>query len=156
MCGHFWVTNSVSLGMGGVIQLGTAYVQQLQNCYLIIMTSWWARWRLKSPSSRLLTQPFVQKTSQLRVTGLCEGNSPVTGEFSAQKGRWRGNYVSIWWRHHVNKFPLTITSWHGYAWRNVVPLWEESTGNRVRRPPGLVGFPSQRTSFAELWCFLLF
>ena len=26
-----------------------------------------------------------KKTSKLRVTGLCEGNSPVTGEFHAQK-----------------------------------------------------------------------
>ena len=26
-----------------------------------------------------------KKTSKLRVTGLCEGNSPVTGEFPTQK-----------------------------------------------------------------------
>ena len=26
-----------------------------------------------------------KKTSKLRVTGLCEGNSPVTGEFPAQR-----------------------------------------------------------------------
>ena len=26
-----------------------------------------------------------KKISKLRVTGLCEGNSPVTGEFPAQK-----------------------------------------------------------------------
>ena len=26
-----------------------------------------------------------EKTSKLRVTGLCEGNSPVTGEFPAQR-----------------------------------------------------------------------
>ena len=25
-----------------------------------IVTSWWARWRLKSPASRLFAQPFVQ------------------------------------------------------------------------------------------------
>ena len=40
-----------------------------------------------------------KKTSNLRVTGLCEGNSPVTGEFSAQKAGNAEN-VSIWWRHH--------------------------------------------------------
>ena len=28
-----------------------------------------------------------KKTSKLRVTGLCDGNSPVTGEFPAQKGQ---------------------------------------------------------------------
>ena len=42
-----------------------------------------ARWRLKSPTSRLFVQPFVQakKISKLRVTGLCEGNPPVTDGF---------------------------------------------------------------------------
>ena len=37
---------------------------------------------------------------KLRVTGLCEGNSPVTGEFPAQKASYAEN-VSIWWRHHA-------------------------------------------------------
>ena len=41
-----------------------------------------------------------KKTSKLRVTGLCEGNSPVTGEFPAQ-GASNASNVSIWWRHHV-------------------------------------------------------
>ena len=35
----------------------------------------------------------------LRVTGLCVGNSPVTGEFPAQMASNAEN-VSIWWRHH--------------------------------------------------------
>ena len=37
--------------------------------------------------------------SKLRVTGLCEGSSPVTGEFPAQRASNAEN-VSIWWRHH--------------------------------------------------------
>ena len=41
-----------------------------------------------------------KETSKLRVTGLCEGNSPVTGEFPAQMASNAVN-VSIWWRHHV-------------------------------------------------------
>ena len=41
-----------------------------------------------------------KKTSKLRVTGLCERNSPVTGEFTAQKASNAKN-VSIWWRHYV-------------------------------------------------------
>ena len=40
-----------------------------------------------------------KKTSKLRVTGLCVGNSPVTDEFPAQKASNAEN-VSIWWRHH--------------------------------------------------------
>ena len=39
------------------------------------------------------------KTSKLRVTGLCEGNSPVKGEFPTQRASNAEN-VSIWWRHH--------------------------------------------------------
>ena len=41
-----------------------------------------------------------KKTSKLRVAGLCEGNSPVTGEFPSQRASNAEN-VSIWWRHHV-------------------------------------------------------
>ena len=40
--------------------------------------------------------------SKLRVTGLCAGNSPGTGEFPAQMGSNAEN-VSIWWRHHAMK-----------------------------------------------------
>ena len=36
-----------------------------------------------------------KKTSKLRVTGLCEGNSPVTGEFPTQRASNAEN-VSIW------------------------------------------------------------
>ena len=40
-----------------------------------------------------------KKTSKLRITGLCEGNSPVTGEFPAQRAS-NAEKVSFWWRHH--------------------------------------------------------
>ena len=40
-----------------------------------------------------------KKTSKPPVTGLCEGNSPVTGEFPAQRAS-NTEDVSIWWRHH--------------------------------------------------------
>ena len=42
-----------------------------------------------------------KKTSKLRVTGLCAGNSPVIDEFFAQKVSNAGN-VSIWWRRNAN------------------------------------------------------
>ena len=41
-----------------------------------------------------------KKTSKFRVTGLCVGNSPGTGEFPAQMASNAEN-VSIWWRHHT-------------------------------------------------------
>ena len=40
-----------------------------------------------------------KKTSKLRVTGLCAGNSPMTGEFLAQMASNAEN-VPIRWRHH--------------------------------------------------------
>ena len=55
-----------------------------------------------------------KKTSKLRVTGLCEGNSPVTSEFPAQSTS-NAEYASIWWRHHgrlnakKNSFKLRVT-----------------------------------------------
>ena len=54
------------------------------------------------PHDCLLNRLFrrrSKKISELRVTGLCEGNSPVTGEFPAQSASNAEN-VSIWWRHH--------------------------------------------------------
>ena len=49
----------------------------------------------------LLSKRRSKKTSKLRVTGLCAENSPVIGEFSAQRASEAEN-VSIWWRHHEN------------------------------------------------------
>ena len=40
-----------------------------------------------------------KKTPKLHATGLCAGNSPVTGELPAQMASNAEN-VSIWWRHH--------------------------------------------------------
>ena len=40
-----------------------------------------------------------KKTYKLRVTGLYEGNSPVTGDLSAQRAS-NAETVSIWWRHY--------------------------------------------------------
>ena len=54
------------------------------------------------PHGCLLNRLFrrnSKKTSKLRVTGLCAGNSPGTGEFPAQMASYEEN-VSIWWRHH--------------------------------------------------------
>ena len=54
------------------------------------------------PHDCLLNRLFrgrSKKTSKPRVTGLCEGNSPVTGELPAQRTSNAEN-VSIWWRHH--------------------------------------------------------
>ena len=55
------------------------------------------------PHHCLLSRLFgrrSKKTSKLRVTGLCAGNSPGTGEFPAQMASNAEN-AFIWWRHHA-------------------------------------------------------
>ena len=49
-----------------------------------------------------------KKTSKFCVTGLCAGNLPGTGEFSAHMAGNAEN-VSIWWRHHADSPPPPLT-----------------------------------------------
>ena len=50
-----------------------------------------------------------KKTPKLRNTGLCAGNSPVTGEFPAQRSSKAEN-VFIWWRHHDKNANIRLCS----------------------------------------------
>ena len=54
-----------------------------------------------------------KKTSKPRVTGLCAGNSPVTGEFPAQRASNAEN-VFIWWRHHVFFWAVSLILGQSY------------------------------------------
>ena len=69
------------------------------------------------PHDCLLNRLFrrrSKKTSKLRVTGFCAGNSPVIGEFPEQMPSNAEN-VSIWWRHHVNLLcRMVILRWNPY------------------------------------------
>ena len=86
------------------------------------------------PHDCLLNRLFrgrSKKISKLRVTGLCAGSSPGTGEFPAQMASNAEN-VSIWWRNHdlemhfsqiwkknnetipYRKIYLNISSWKGH------------------------------------------
>ena len=55
------------------------------------------------PHDCLLNRLFrhrLKKTAKLRVTGLCEGNSPGTGECPSH-GASNAECFSIWWCHHA-------------------------------------------------------
>ena len=54
---------------------------------------------LMSVYSTVYSDADQKKTSKLRVTGLCAGNSPGTSEFPAQRAS-NAESVSIWWLHH--------------------------------------------------------
>ena len=80
------------------------------------MTSQWERWRLKSQAFPLFTHQLVQAQIQENINAsrhwpFCAGNSPVTGEFPAQKTSNAEN-VSIGWRHQV------CCGFHS-AWANI-------------------------------------
>ena len=68
-----------------------------------------------------LVRRISKKTSKLRVTGLCAGNSPMTGEFLAQMASNAEN-VFIWWRHHVTNWYVEHRLWN-WPERNPRPLW---------------------------------
>ena len=63
-----------------------------------------------------------KKTSKLRVTGLCAGNSPETGEFPAQMARNAENVSISWW-------------YHGNQWRCVVAKMISNNTSLLR--PGI-------------------
>ena len=91
------------------------HLSQLVNKYRLV---WILQWRHHGhnsvsnhqPHDCLLNRLFrrrSKKTSKLRVTGLCAGNSPQTGEFSAQMATNAEN-ASIWWRHHDKILPAFV------------------------------------------------
>ena len=76
----------------------------------IAVTSWWARWRLKSPASRLFAQPFVQV--QLEENIKAPRLWPLWGEFVSQMASNAEN-VSIWWRHRAFEDPAPVDGIYG-------------------------------------------
>ena len=100
------------------LQMTWTYQKKSLKTWFGCLTSWALRWRHEGrdrvsnhqPHDCLLNRLFrrrSRKTLKLRVTGLCAGNSPGTGEFPAQMASNAEN-VSIWWRHHGYG---CLTSW---------------------------------------------
>ena len=101
---------------GNVIQNDRRRLTKGRYYPTVLMT---LRWRHNGSDSVSNHQPHhcllnrlfgrrSKKTSKLRVTGLCAGNSPGTGEFPAEMASNAEN-VSIWWRDHdMGRFDLYI------------------------------------------------
>ena len=84
--------------------------------------------QITSVSIFLLNRLFrlrSKKTLKLRVTGLCEGNSPVNGEFPAQRASNSEN-ASVWWRHHATVLPRD---------NRKVPIAQDNTRTRIHHLP---------------------
>ena len=86
--------------------------------------------------SNVYSRHRSKKTSKLCVTGLCERNSQVAGEFPAQRASDTEN-VSIWWCHHVSKRNISKTLHLGDAYMHQWPgplLFEVMTDLFVDKP----------------------
>ena len=94
--------------------LNCIYLRNMKKIYSFSIISHPLHWRHNDhdgvsnhqPHGCLLNRLFrwrSKKTSKLRVTGLCVGNSPGTGEFPAQSASYAEN-VAIWWRHHALRY----------------------------------------------------
>ena len=95
-------------------------------CHSIAMTSWWPRWRLQSPASRLFTQSFIQTQMKENIKAprhwpLC-GEFTGTGDFPVQRASDAEN-VSIWWRHHGTwiSYGRQMFEQHRVAYVTVLP-----------------------------------
>ena len=133
--------------------------------------AWPLRWRRNGhggvsnhqPHDCLLNRLFgcrSKKTSKLRVTFLCAGNSPGTREFPAQMASNAEN-VSIWWRHqaesenqmcwslahcwfvagsHWFRFPLAVHGLAGYATAldDRFSFWTHELWNQEQIKPGMI------------------
>ena len=81
------------------------------------------------PHDCLLNRLFgckLKKTSKLRVTGLCVGNSPGTGEFPAQMASNTEN-VSIWWCHHDDGVATSDTQ----PWKHMTTMGQNNAFQSV-------------------------
>ena len=90
------------------VEVGPIFMMRIPRIWYAIKSLRWRHNGCDSVSNhqprecllRRLIRHTSKKTPKLRVTGLCAGNSPVTGEFPAQLAS-NAETVSIWWRHHV-------------------------------------------------------
>ena len=84
---------------------------------------------------RLLNRLFggkSKKTSKLRVTGLCEGNPPITGGFPSQRASTAEN-VSIWWRHHGQDVLYDIETASWMIWKGNINIFAFASIARLKR-----------------------
>ena len=100
-------------------EMQTTRAQSLRKCKCLLIIPKTLQWRLNEHDGVSNHQRFdcllyplfrrrSKKISKFRVTGPCEGNSPVTGEFPTQRAS-NAEHVSILWRHHDN------SAWQGLS-----------------------------------------
>ena len=120
---------------GTMLHLG-AYFFKFKDCSTQSdsLSPWALEWRHKECDgvsnhrrldcllNRLFRRRF-KKTSKLRVTGLCEEISPVTGEFPAQRASNAEN-ISIWWH-------CSYVTWRSLTM--ICLFWSKNNGTACSR-----------------------
>ena len=120
------------------------------SSYKVWMYSFmWRHWRVVCEC----TLRWSKKTSMLRFTSLCAGNSPVAGE-SPHKKASNAENVSIWWRHNALKWRHTSTlASQSTVHSTVCSMVYVVSPERKHQSSALLAFvwgiPSQRASNAE-------
>ena len=154
-----------ALGCHWVIPLPDVDIVTRVSMLILAVTSQWARWCLEWMACRVFAQPFVpaqsKKTAKLRVTGLCEGNLPVTGGFPSQRASNVEN-ISISWRHHVLANPgitttTSVTKPTYQLWThiktyvlNINDIYVDTMIQRIMTHANSVKFPRQRQG-GDFW-----
>ena len=133
---YFWLY-IIGMRLRCDIRYGNVHVWKLPLIFYIINALQWRHNDHEGvsnhqPRGYLLNRLFrrrSKKTSELRVTGLCARNSPVTGELPAQMAS-NAEYVSIWWRHHdhinsetTTKEPLYERNALLYTNKDMLSFW---------------------------------
>ena len=94
---HSQFLRSLLLTKGAVIfwtSCDSYLIDWFQRVKFTVFQHWFSLWRLKSPVSRLFTQPFIQAQIKENIKAQCHW--PLWGEFTGDrwiprtKGQWRG------------------------------------------------------------------
>ena len=129
----------------------TYTVLHKMKCKKVFVTSLWCHngrdgVSNQQPHDCLVNRSFRRRskqTSKLRVTGLCLGNSPVIGEFPAQKNS-NAEIVFIWWRHHetssrnlfIRFAPcFAVICFRSLPYRSGLLQWHRENGEPPPPPP---------------------
>ena len=94
-----------------------------------------------------------KETPKLRVTGLCAGNSPGTGEFPAQMASYAEN-VSIWCHHAKLIYCQLRPRGQNYdvmTWKRFPRYWPFVIGIHLLRDGWI---PITKGQHRRHWCFL--
>ena len=138
ICNQPWIFVVIAFPMPNSIThtVNTIRVKSNLDCYIVQQTS--LQWchnghdgiSNHQPHHCLLNFLFRRKskeTSKLRITGLCAGNSPVTGELPTQRAS-NGENFSIWWCHNKSDLDCYIAQQTWCMW-GVLPsnYWGSQT-----------------------------